>query len=305
VLAGGRGGAGRGLAGALDPDRRGDGVGGKAGRVAVRDDDFRSAHLRIGRDILRSADDAECESFRLQPLPPDGPGFANEDIVENGDQLAGMVAPGRRPGEAGVRAQVRPVERAKETDLIFVGRTEDRKKGIVHLLEALARTPDRIRLKIVDGRIPDGGLVPRALRRLGLERRVTLLRRMLTVPELVSEYSSARIALVPSYFEGFGFPASEAMAAGLPVIATRNGALPEVVGETGDCGRLVPFRDVEALAVAIRDLASLPPDTLAKMGEAARQRVLRVFSWRRAARETADVLAEAALAQRRSRAAGR
>ena len=193
----------------------------------------------------------------------------------------------------------RPVERVKETDLIFVGRTEDRKKGIVYLLEALARTPESIRLKIVDGRIPDDGLVPRMLRRLRLERRVTLLRRMLTLPELVAEYSSARIALVPSYFEGFGFPASEAMAAGLPVIATRSGALPEVVGEAGDTGRLVPFRDVEALAGAIRDLAVLPPETLAKMGEAARRRIRDLFSWRGAAQGTARVLEEVALAHRR------
>jgi glycosyltransferase involved in cell wall biosynthesis len=72
-----------------------------------------------------------------------------------------------------------------------------------------------VTLKIVDGRIPEDGLVPRKLLELGLEKRVVLVKRMLTIEELVEQYSTARIALVPSFFEGFG-SASEAMARGLP-----------------------------------------------------------------------------------------
>jgi glycosyltransferase involved in cell wall biosynthesis len=193
-----------------------------------------------------------------------------------------------------------PVERAVETDLIFVGRTEDRKKGIPYLLDALARTRPEITLKIVDGRIPSDGLVPRKLRELGLERRVALVERMLTVPELVSEYSSARIALVPSFFEGFGFPASEAMACGLPVIASDRGALPEVVGTSEEAGLLVPFRDPGALAAAIESLA-LDPARAAAMGRAARRRIERTFRWSDAGRRIADVLAEVVHAHRRSR----
>jgi glycosyltransferase involved in cell wall biosynthesis len=191
-----------------------------------------------------------------------------------------------------------PIEREIETDLIFVGRTEDRKKGIPYLLDALARTPGSITLKIVDGRIPEDGLVPRKLRELGLEGRVKLVERMLSVEELVAEYSTARIALVPSFFEGFGFPASEAMACGLPVIATANGALPEVVGPSGEAGLIVPFRDVEALANAIRELA-LDPERVALMGKAARRRVQECFSWADAGRKTADVLEEVVRAHRR------
>jgi glycosyltransferase involved in cell wall biosynthesis len=83
----------------------------------------------------------------------------------------------------------------------------------------------------------------RYLRRTGIGDRVILHRRMLTIDELVREYSTARAAVVPSFFEGFGFPASEAMSCGLPVIANAAGALPEVVGSDGSAGRLVPPRD--------------------------------------------------------------
>jgi glycosyltransferase involved in cell wall biosynthesis len=191
-----------------------------------------------------------------------------------------------------------PIERPKQVDFIFVGRTEDRKKGVIHLLEALARTPRPIRLKIVDGRISEDGLVARTLRRLRIEDRVILQRRMLSVDELVSEYSTARAALVPSFFEGFGFPASEAMACGLPVIATANGALPEVVGANGEAGQLVPFGDVEALARAMTALA-LDPLRASRMGERARRRVEREFSWPRAGRETARALESVVRAHRR------
>jgi glycosyltransferase involved in cell wall biosynthesis len=192
----------------------------------------------------------------------------------------------------------RPLPRAKQTDLIFVGRTEDRKKGIPYLLDALARTPPEVTLKIVDGRIPPHGLVPRKIRELGLEQRVTLVERMLSVEDLVAEYSTARIAMVPSFFEGFGFPASEAMACRLPVIATAAGALPEVVGTSGETGRLVPFRDVDALARAITELAR-DPRRSAVMGEAARRRIERVFSWEQAGQRTAEVLEDVVRAHRR------
>jgi glycosyltransferase involved in cell wall biosynthesis len=179
----------------------------------------------------------------------------------------------------------------KQTDLLFVGRTEDRKKGIGTLLEALAKLPREITLKIIDGRIPDDGLVMRLIRRHRLADRVVLDRQMLEVPELVAQYSTARAAVVPSFFEGFGFPASEAMACGLPVIANAAGALPEVVGTDGQAGRLVPPRDAGALAAAIQDVLADPARAEA-MGRAARARVERLFQWRDAAARLIEVFEE-------------
>jgi len=192
---------------------------------------------------------------------------------------------------------------AKEADLLFVGRTEDRKKGVGTLIEALALLPRPITLKIVDGRIPDDGLVMRAIRRLHLEDRVVLCRRMLTIPELVREYSTARVAVVPSFFEGFGFPASEAMSCGLPVVANAAGALPEVVGTDGSAGLLVPPRDPRALAAAIREILA-EPCRVERMGAAARARVEHVFQWKQAAQGLCEVFEETLrAAHRRSRAA--
>jgi len=190
----------------------------------------------------------------------------------------------------------------KQTDLIFVGRTEDRKKGIGTLLEALSLLPD-VTLKIVDGRIPPHGLVPTLVKRFGLEQRVKVNGHFLELPDLVREYSTGRIAVVPSFFEGFGFPASEAMACGLPVIANAAGALPEVVGTDGSAGRLVPPRDPRALADAISEILA-EPERAAEMGRAARERVLNVFSWSDAAAGLIDVFGDVLLTTRsRSRAA--
>jgi glycosyltransferase involved in cell wall biosynthesis len=198
----------------------------------------------------------------------------------------------------------RPVPGVRiETDLIFVGRTEDRKKGLGTVLRALRHLPSEVRLKIVDGRIPEDGLVMRYAERYGIRDRLVLVRRMLEIPELVAEYSTARVAVVPSFFEGFGFPASEAMACGLPVVANAAGALPEVVGSDGECGRLVPPQDPRALAAAIRNVLA-DPERAARMGRAARERVERVFRWSDAAAGLAAVLEETVrAAHRRSRAA--
>ncbi len=191
----------------------------------------------------------------------------------------------------------------KEADLLFVGRTEDRKKGIGTMIEALSLLPDHVTLKIIDGRIPDDGLVPRLVRKYGLEDRVIIVKEMLERDELVRQYSTGRVAIVPSFFEGFGFPASEAMACGLPVIANAAGALPEVVGTDGRSGHLVPTRDSRAMADAAWDILS-QPGKAERMGRAARRRVETVFRWDDAAARLVDVFEETIrAAHSRSRAA--
>jgi len=109
--------------------------------------------------------------------------------------------------------------------------------------------------------------------------------------ELVRRYCSAEFAVVPSVYEGFGFPAAEAMACKLPVIATRAGALPEVVGEDGEAGILVPTGEPAKLAEAIKRL--LGDSALCRrMGEAGRRRMESKFNWNMAARKTVEVYQE-------------
>ena len=98
------------------------------------------------------------------------------------------------------------------------------------------------------------------------------------------------LAIMNSLYEGFGLPAAEAMACGTPVVATRTGALPEVVGEDG-AGILVPPRDPPELARAILRILGNGKDRK-KMGAAGRRRVEELFTWRKVAERTAEVYKE-------------
>ena len=80
-------------------------------------------------------------------------------------------------------------------------------------------------------------------------------------------------------------PIAEAMACGLPVVAARGGALPEVVG---DAGLLVPPRDPVALAAAIDKLLGDAP-MRRRLGRAARKRVLARFRWEDTAQRVVEV----------------
>jgi len=177
--------------------------------------------------------------------------------------------------------------------LIMVGRTDDRKKGIRYLLQALRllkRDDVGLRLTIVDKVNPRDSLALDLINEYGIGSMITFTGRI-TTEELVARYSAAEIAVTPSVFEGFGLPAAEAMACEVPVIATRVGALPEVVKE-GETGILVPPEDPHALAGAIKQL--LGDEALRRrMGGEGRRRVERHFSWRQTAGQIVEVYQEA------------
>ena len=96
------------------------------------------------------------------------------------------------------------------------------------------------------------------------------------VSPVAPAFEAAEIVVVPSFGEGFGMVALEAMERGRPVIASAVGGLPEIVDD-GRTGLLVPPGDVDALAAAIRDLIASPGRTAA-MGAAGRARALEHFS---------------------------
>ena len=177
-------------------------------------------------------------------------------------------------------------------NIFFVGDTEDRNKGARYLMEALHRLRHQLPFHItfIDHRPPDHlKLVQRLKGEYRLYNDITFLSRAPT-EELVRHYNRAQIVACPSLYEGFGLPAVEAMACGLPVVATRAGALSEIV-EDGVTGILVPPADSKALSEALRLLLA-DPDLCRRMGEAGRQRVIENFTWRQTALRTVAVYEE-------------
>jgi glycosyltransferase involved in cell wall biosynthesis len=102
--------------------------------------------------------------------------------------------------------------------------------------------------------------------------------------ELLNLYRGAMMFVLPSLMEGFGLPALEAMACGCPVIVSRAGALPEVVGEAGET---VPANDEDALARAIVRLSN-EDNERDRMGKAGLIRASE-FSYKRAAQGTMEL----------------
>jgi glycosyltransferase involved in cell wall biosynthesis len=166
-------------------------------------------------------------------------------------------------------------------------------KGFRYLLEALALLrPKRpkLRLKVIGSPGHETGTGER-VKQLGLGDIIEFTGRVEN-EDIAHAYAKSSLAVVPSLYEGFGFPAGEAMASEVAVISSRGGALPEVVGEDGRCGVLVPPQNGTALAHGIDALLDQPERRLA-MGKAGRERVLREFTWRRAAERTVDAYREA------------
>jgi glycosyltransferase involved in cell wall biosynthesis len=114
--------------------------------------------------------------------------------------------------------------------------------------------------------------------------------------ELVELMGSAEVACVPSLYEGFSLPTAELMATATPLVVSRAGAIPEVVGPDGLCADLVAPGDVGELTVALGALLD-DPDRRARYGAAGRRRVQDLFSWRAVAAATAAAYAEAVAAR--------
>ena len=159
-------------------------------------------------------------------------------------------------------------------------------KGIATLLEAFAklRTERDVELVLVTKPTP-GGRTEKLIDRLGINEHVAFVSGI-SDEELVAVMGSAELACVPSLYEGFSLPTAELMACETPLVVSRAGAIPEVVGPDGLCADLVTPGDVGELEQAIAALLDDPERRL-RMGRAGRQRVLERFSWRAVAQATA------------------
>lgn len=155
-------------------------------------------------------------------------------------------------------------------------------KGLRYLLHAYARLLLRypeLELLLVSKPNP-GGKTERLVQRLGLADKVRFVNGIST-EQMVQYYAEAALAVVPSVYEGFGLPAGEAMACGVPVVSTDGGALPEVVG---DAGVIVPAKNVDALVDAIDGLLQ-DPQRRAELGARGKRRIEENFCWQVCARQ--------------------
>jgi glycosyltransferase involved in cell wall biosynthesis len=195
---------------------------------------LRCQDVIFGMTAYRRADALVVETEREAGLLRE---FAPADkihVIPPGIDVAAWSRP-----EADVAPQGLPVDY-----LVFAGRIAPN-KGLDVLLRALAALPESERPALVlVGR--DWGERPALdalARQLGIAYRAVL------------RGSSAFV--LPSEWEAFGLVLLEAMAAGVPVVASAVGGVPEVL-QNGAAGRLVPYGDVPALAAAIRELRSNP-----------------------------------------------
>jgi alpha-maltose-1-phosphate synthase len=181
--------------------------------------------------------------------------------------------------------------------VIWIGRVTPQ-KGVDHLLEMAGRLPSDVQLVFLAGAsdTPSFGeaMGARAKALADSHPRTHWVEGMLPKQDVVQLLSHATVFVCPSVYEPFGLVNLEAMACGLPVVATAVGGIPEIVVE-GVTGHLVPIPESgdglgSALAEAVRGLLE-DPSRAAAMGAAGRARVEERFTWRSVAARTAALYA--------------
>lgn len=187
----------------------------------------------------------------------------------------------------------KPLEQPRVPARIIAISSADRPlKGIGHLLHAVAklRAEHEVELQLV-AKLEPNGPTEKLIAELGISD-IVHTSSGLSDAELATLFASAEVACIPSLYEGFSLPAVEAMASGTPIVASRAGALPEVLGPDGECADLVTPGDVGELTAALdRQLSS--PERRHWLGTAGRRRALDVFSWESVAAQTVRVYEQA------------
>jgi glycosyltransferase involved in cell wall biosynthesis len=193
----------------------------------------------------------------------------------------------------------RPVPRVPGR-IVAVASADSPVKGVATLLRAYAKliTDRDAELTLVSKLTPDGP-TDRLLADLDLGASVRFVSGI-SDEDLAALLASAEIAVVPSLYEGFSLPAVEHMASGTPLVASRTGALPEVVG---DAAVLVKPGDPEELAAALRGLLDSQAER-ARLSAAALERVAERFAWTAVAKATVAQYRHAIAARAGARAAG-
>ena len=193
---------------------------------------------------------------------------------------------------------------ARTPYVVFVGRVT-RQKGIVHLLDAARYLDKAVQIVLCAGEPDTPGIKEEVESKLAELRKtrggVVWIEAMLARPELIQVLSHASAFVCPSIYEPFGIVNLEAMACGVPVVASAVGGIPEIV-QDGLTGYLVPFTPdgsalgapadpegfAKALAAKLAEVVESPEERR-RMGEAGRARVEASFSWSSIAETTAEL----------------
>ena len=177
--------------------------------------------------------------------------------------------------------------------IIAVASADSPVKGIPTLLRAFAKlATERDTSLTVVGKPAPGGPTEKLIGELSLGDRVRFVTGI-SDADLAEMAARTELAVVPSLYEGFSLPAVEHMASGTPLVASKTGALPEVVG---DGAMLVTPGDAEELAAALRRLQDSPAER-ERLSAAALERVRQRFAWSAVAKATVAEYRRAIAAQ--------
>lgn len=248
--------------------------------------------LRVEREVIRAADRliAQCPSERAELVDDYGADPGKVVVIPSGVNIETF-----RPVD-------RDVARRRiglETDapvIVYVGRMLPR-KDIRNVVRAVALLNERScppLLLLVGGETvdPDPAMTPeigelqRLASELGIADRVRFTGKR-QANELRDYYSAGDVVVTTPWYEPFGLTPLEAMACGRPVIGSAVGGITFTIAD-GVTGFLVPPRDPAALAERLRQLLN-DSASRNRMGEAARTRVERGFTWPEVAARTADL----------------
>ncbi|MDQ6663009.1 MAG: glycosyltransferase family 4 protein [Acidobacteriota bacterium] len=238
------------------------------GNVA-NDKAFAENIVKRARGVIVPSESSRNDAIRILGLDP-----ARVQVIHHGISDDYFGNPKLSPA---ARARYK-VNRAY---LLFISTIEPR-KNLDRLLDAYAALTPDIRDEfelIVAG--PIGWNSANTVQRL--QSGMPGVRYLGYVPEehLPGLTAGASIFVYPSLYEGFGFPVAQAMAAGVPVIASNNSSIPEVAG---DAARLVDPRSTEEIRASLADLL-LSPSIRSHMRDLGRERAQR-FQWIECARKT-------------------
>lgn len=197
------------------------------------------------------------------------------EMIANGVDID-RFAPG--PSDLRARWGIGPDER-----VLVLARRLVEKNGVIWFARALALMGDTPFRVVVAGDGPERAGMVECLARAGVADRVVFLG---SVPntDMPAIYRACDIAVLPSLAEATSITGLEAMACGLPLVGTRVGGIPTLIDEERT-GLLVPPRDPDAMALALRRLLKAP-DLSRAMGEAGRRKVVEGFSWPQIAART-------------------